>query len=89
MSQSSVKALLVSAGGDLAPTIFVVNRLRPEALCFFVAEAQQGGIDREIIPKIEQPPGNGIRSSSPTPKICSSVAACCFGISPDWSPAGG
>jgi len=89
MSQSSVKALLISVGGDLAPTIFAINRLRPEALCFFVAEAQQGGIDREIIPKIEQPPGNGIRLSPPTRKIFCSVAACCFGISPDWSPVGG
>ncbi|NKE72009.1 TIGR02710 family CRISPR-associated CARF protein [Candidatus Manganitrophus noduliformans] len=56
MSQSSVKALLVSVGGDLASTIFAINRLRPEALCFFVAEAEQGEIDREIIPQIEQPP---------------------------------
>ncbi|MDC4225889.1 MAG: TIGR02710 family CRISPR-associated CARF protein [Candidatus Manganitrophus sp.] len=74
MSQSSVKALLVSAGGDLAPTIFVVNRLRPEALCFFVAEAQQGGIDREIIPKIEQPPRQWDQIVTPDPE---DLQQCC------------
>lgn len=74
MSQASVKALLVSAGGDLAPTIFVINRLRPEALCFFVAEAQQGGIDREIIPKIEQPPRQWDQIVTPDPE---DLQQCC------------
>ncbi len=74
MPQSSVKALLVSAGGDLAPTIFAINRLRPEALCFFVAEARQGEIDREIIPKIEQPPRQWDQIVTPDPE---DLSQCC------------
>lgn len=74
MSQSSVKALLVSVGGDLAPTIFVINRLRPEALCFFVAEAKRGEIDREIIPKIEQPPRQWDQIVTPDPE---DLQQCC------------
>jgi CRISPR-associated protein (TIGR02710 family) len=74
MSQSSVKALLISAGGDLAPTIFAINRLRPEALCFFVAEARQGEIDREMIPKIEQPPRQWDQIVTPDPE---DLSQCC------------
>ncbi len=68
MSQSSVKALLVAVGGDLAPTIVAINRLRPEALCFFVSEARRGEIDREIIPKIEQPPRQWDQIVTPDPE---------------------
>lgn len=74
MSQSSVKALLVSVGGDLASTIFAINRLRPEALCFFVAEAEQGEIDREIIPQIEQPPRQWDQIATPDPE---DLLQCC------------
>lgn len=74
MSQSSVKALLVSAGVDLAPTIFAINRLRPEALCFFVSEARRGEIDREIIPKIEQPPRQWDQIVTPDPE---DLVQCC------------
>lgn len=74
MSQSSVKALLISVGGDLAPTIFAINRLRPEALCFFVAEARQGEIDREIIPRIEQPPRQWDQIVTPDP---GDLSQCC------------
>ncbi len=72
--QGPVKALLVSVGGDLAPTIFAINRLRPEALCFFVAEARQGEIDREIIPKIEQPPRQWDQIVTPDPE---DLVPCC------------
>lgn len=74
MSQSSVKALLVSVGGDLAPTIFAINRLRPEALCFFVSASDQGKIDREIIPKIEQPPRQWDQIVTPDPE---DLLQCC------------
>jgi CRISPR-associated protein (TIGR02710 family) len=74
MSQSSVKAVLISVGGDLAPTIFSINRLRPEALCFFVAEARQREIDREMIPKIEQPPRQWDQIVTPDPE---DLVQCC------------
>lgn len=74
MSQSTVKALIVSVGGEPAPTIAAINLLRPEALCFFVSETDRGAIDREIIPKIERAPQQWDQVVTPDPE---NLSFCC------------
>ena len=56
MSQQTIKALLISVGKGIEPVIWTINRLRPECLCFFTSEEDKHIIDREIVPKLEQPP---------------------------------
>ncbi|HZR47863.1 MAG TPA: TIGR02710 family CRISPR-associated CARF protein [Candidatus Manganitrophaceae bacterium] len=74
MSRSTIKALIVSAGKDPAPSLSAINLLHPEALCFFVSEADREAIDREIIPGIERPPRQWDQIVTPDPE---DLSACC------------
>ncbi|MBI3805483.1 MAG: hypothetical protein HY282_17175 [Nitrospirae bacterium] len=50
MTPPSMKGLIISIGSDPAAATFTLNRLSPEALCFFVSEGRRGETNREIIP---------------------------------------
>ena len=74
MSQYPVKALLISVGEKVETVVSTVNRLRPECLAFFSSEDERARIDREIIPKIEQPPRQWDQIMTPDPK---DLNKCC------------
>lgn len=51
-----VRALVIAFGGNAAAAVYTINRLRPEALCFVLAESAKAVVESEIQPKIAQMP---------------------------------
>jgi CRISPR-associated protein (TIGR02710 family) len=51
-----VKALVVAFAGEPAAAGYVINRLRPEALCFVLPESAKTLVETEVQPKVEQMP---------------------------------
>ncbi|MGQ0810778.1 MAG: TIGR02710 family CRISPR-associated CARF protein [Nitrospiraceae bacterium] len=54
--ESSVRALLIAMTDDPSPSVYVINRLKPESLCFFVTEPAKALVEQAVQPKIEQMP---------------------------------
>lgn len=51
-----VKALVITLVDDPASAVYVINRLKPEALCFVLPEAGKPLVESAVQPKIDQMP---------------------------------
>lgn len=51
-----IKALIVAVVDDVAPAIYSINRLKPEALCFVLPETSKALVESVVQPKIQQMP---------------------------------
>jgi hypothetical protein len=51
-----VKALVLALTDDAAAAVAVINRLKPEVLCFVLPEAGKALVEASVQPKIEQMP---------------------------------
>jgi hypothetical protein len=51
-----VKALVVAFAGEPAAAVYVIHRLRPEALCFVLPEPAKTLVETEVQPNVEQMP---------------------------------
>lgn len=51
-----MKALVVALTDEAAAAVYVINRLRPEALCFVLPETGKQLVESAVQPKIEQMP---------------------------------
>ncbi len=51
-----IKALVIAVVDDVAPAIYSINRLKPEALCFVLPEAGKALVESAVQPKIQQMP---------------------------------
>jgi CRISPR-associated protein (TIGR02710 family) len=55
-AETVVKALLLALTDAPDPAVYVINRLNPELLCFFVPETMKHHIEAAVQPKIQQMP---------------------------------
>ncbi len=55
-TDTPVKALVVALTNDAATAAFVINRLKPELLCFFAPESAKALIDQSVQPQLQQMP---------------------------------
>ena len=51
-----IKALIVAVVENMAPAIYSINRLKPEALCFVLPEASKTLVESVVQPNIQQMP---------------------------------
>lgn len=51
-----IKALLIAVDEDAPAAVWTINRLKPELLCFFVAEAAKALIETKVQPNIARMP---------------------------------
>lgn len=73
-----VKALLVALTDDAPSAVYVVNRLNPELLCFFVTEQAKSLVERSVQPQINQMPRRWDWVVTPDPAnitVCHQVLA--------------
>ncbi|MGH7255071.1 MAG: TIGR02710 family CRISPR-associated CARF protein [Nitrospirales bacterium] len=54
--ESPVKALLIAFSDDAPAAVYVINRLQPDLLCFFVPASAKPRIDQDIQPKLAKLP---------------------------------
>jgi len=54
--ESNTKALLIAMMEDAPAAAYVINRLKPELLCFFVPEPSKGLVESAVQPQIAQMP---------------------------------
>ncbi|MFQ5993422.1 MAG: hypothetical protein ACE5NA_13385, partial [Nitrospiraceae bacterium] len=55
-TDSSVKALLIAVTDDAPAAVYAINRLKPELLCFYVAEPGKIVVEANVQPHIAQMP---------------------------------
>ena len=55
-AETTVKALLLALTDAPELALYVINRLKPELLCFFVPETKKQHIDQAVQPSIQQMP---------------------------------
>lgn len=55
-AESPVKALLCGIGSDVEAAAHLINRLKPDVLCFFVPASSQPLVEQEVQPKLVQMP---------------------------------
>jgi CRISPR-associated protein (TIGR02710 family) len=55
-TDTPVRALVVALTNDATTAAFVINRLRPECLCFFIPDSAKALVDQAIQPKLLQMP---------------------------------
>ena len=55
-ADSPVKALLCGLGGDVEAAAYLINRLKPDLLCFFAPESSKPLIEQQVQPKLMQMP---------------------------------
>jgi CRISPR-associated protein (TIGR02710 family) len=55
-TDTPVKALVVALTNDPATAAFVINRLKPEFLCFFVPDSAKALVEQSVQPLLEQMP---------------------------------
>ena len=53
---SSIKALLIAVTDDAPAAVYAINRLKPELLCFYVAESGKIVVEASVQPHIAQMP---------------------------------
>ncbi len=51
-----VKALLVAFTDDAPAAVYVINRLKPEALCFFIPESSKPLVEQSVQPHVTEMP---------------------------------
>jgi len=54
--EGPVKALLIAVSDDAPAAVYSINRLKPEMLCFFVAESAKSLVETNVQPQIAQMP---------------------------------
>lgn len=54
--ETSTRALLIAMTGDASATVYTINRLKPECLCFFVPESAKALVESDVQPQIAQMP---------------------------------
>jgi len=54
--EGHVKALLIAVSDDAPAAVYSINRLKPEMLCFFVAESAKSLVETNVQPQIAQMP---------------------------------
>jgi CRISPR-associated protein (TIGR02710 family) len=55
-TDTPARALVVALTNDATTAAFVINRLRPECLCFFIPDSAKALVDQAIQPKLLQMP---------------------------------
>ncbi len=55
-TDAPVKALLIAFTDDAAATVYVINRLKPETLCFFLHESAKGLVETSVQPHVAEMP---------------------------------
>jgi CRISPR-associated protein (TIGR02710 family) len=55
-TESAVKALLIAVTDDAPAAVAVINRLKPDSLCFFVPEPAKALVESSVQPQIVQMP---------------------------------
>jgi hypothetical protein len=54
--EAPVRALLIAVSEDAPAAVYVINRLKPELLCFFVPESAKPLVESSVQPHIAQMP---------------------------------